>query len=368
MSELRSSLEKVKRYLEGLYGGRVELKGISRMGDLALGGVEDFKGFGYGAPYLIEFEGDGRSHRLVFNTMRGDMFGHEHPWDRAQSLLMAYSTFNRLPRHVKALDVGILMEDGSLKSLRGFREFFLATEFIEGTEYWRDLDRIGRTGELTELDVERCHALSRYLAEIHSEKLNAPQLYRRRIRELIGHGECIMGLIDSYPGDVDLPSQRDLQSIEEKCLKWRWRLKDRCHRLSQVHGDYHPWNILFRDGVDFTVLDRSRGEWGEPADDIAAMTINYIFFSLRYNDGEFTEPFTRLVEAFLDTYIGETDDEEILEVIQPFYAWRALVLASPLWYPDLPEGVRRRLINFIFQVLERPRIEVAEIPYLFQAQ
>ncbi|MEM2962394.1 MAG: aminoglycoside phosphotransferase family protein, partial [Candidatus Bathyarchaeia archaeon] len=113
---------------------------------------------------------------------------------------------------------------------------------------------------------------------------------------------------------------------------------------------------------------RSRGEWGEPADDIAAMTINYIFFSLRYNDGEFTEPFTRLVEAFLDAYIGETDDEEILEVIQPFYAWRALVLASPLWYPDLPEGVRRRLINFIFQVLERPRIEVAEIPYLFQAQ
>jgi hypothetical protein len=39
--------------------------------------------------------------------------------------------------------------------------------------------------------------------------------------------------------------------------------------------------VLFREGVDFTVLDRSRGEWGEPADDVTAMTINYIFYSLQ---------------------------------------------------------------------------------------
>jgi len=365
LSELTSSREKVEKYLRSLYGGGVELKGISRMG--APIGIEDFKGFGYGTPYLIEFYRDGEPHRLVFNTMRGDEFGHEHPWDRAQSLLMAYSTFNRLPRHVKALDVGVLMEDGSLGSLGGFREFFLVTEFVEGIEYWRDLDRIGRTGRLTRLDLERCKALSRYLAGIHSEKLEAPHLYRRRIRELIGHGECIMGLIDSYPVDEGLPSQGDLKSIERMCLEWRWRLRDRHHRLSQVHGDYHPWNILFREGLDFTVLDRSRGEWGEPADDVAAMTINYIFFSLRYNRGELKEPFMGLVEAFLDTYIEETGDEEVLEVIQPFYAWRALVLASPLWYPDLPGMVRERLIRFIFQVLEKPRVEVAEMPSLFQA-
>ena len=35
-----------------------------------------------------------------------------------------------------------------------------------------------------------------------------------------------------------------------------------------MHGDFHPWNLLFREGVEFSVLDRSRGEWGEPADDV----------------------------------------------------------------------------------------------------
>jgi aminoglycoside phosphotransferase (APT) family kinase protein len=44
-----------------------------------------------------------------------------------------------------------------------------------------------------------------------------------------------------------------------------------------VHGDFHPWNILFQNDCDFAVLDRSRGEWGDPADDVAPLTINYLF-------------------------------------------------------------------------------------------
>ena len=38
-----------------------------------------------------------------------------------------------------------------------------------------------------------------YLASIHRVKRRDADLYRRRLRELIGHGECIMGLTDSYP-------------------------------------------------------------------------------------------------------------------------------------------------------------------------
>lgn len=44
-------------------------------------------------------------------------------------------------------------------------------------------------------------------------------------------------------------------------------------------------------------------------------------------------------------------DEEMLTVIQPYYAWRGLVVASPIWYPNLPLGVRKKLFNFIRNVL-----------------
>ena len=43
-----------------------------------------------------------------------------------------------------------------------------------------------------------------------------------------------------------------MREIERRCLEWRWRLKAKTQRLRQVHGDFHPWNILFRAGADFS--------------------------------------------------------------------------------------------------------------------
>jgi aminoglycoside phosphotransferase (APT) family kinase protein len=57
-------------------------------------------------------------------------------------------------------------------------------------------------------------------------------------------------------------------------ITWRLRLKSLTHRLRQVHGDFHPWNILFRSAAEFSLLDRSRGEYGDPADDFRGFLSN----------------------------------------------------------------------------------------------
>ena len=98
-----------------------------------------------------------------------------------------------------------------------------------------------------------------------------------------------------------------LKEIEQQCVDWRWRLKDRVHRLRQVHGDFHPWNILFREGTDFVLLDRSRGEWGEPADDVTCLTMNYLFFSLQ-RSGRLDGNFESLFRRFWDRYLAKSGD------------------------------------------------------------
>jgi hypothetical protein len=359
--QLLVSENALREYLASLYNADVKICAVWRLGAEKTKILKDLKGFGYGVPYVIEFTVNGAVKRVVLETMRSEGFGHDYFSDRAQVLLWQHSAFNKLPRHVRSVDVGAFTEkaDG-LKSLGDCGEFFILTELVDGKLYHFDLDRLKENDQLNELDEQRCLALSDYLVEIHEVKRDAPWLYIRRARELVGHGECIMGLLDSYPPELDFINESDLIDIERDCVVWRWRLKRKAHRLSQVHGDFHPWNVMFREGTDFTVLDRSRGEWGEPADDVTAMTINYIFYSLQ-KYGELTGVFERLFRLFWKNYLEKTSDWEILEVVQPFYAWRGLVVASPIWYPNLSKDVRVKLLNFVRNVLHFERFDLESV-------
>ena len=108
------------------------------------------------------------------------------------------------------------------------------------------------------------------------------------------------------------------------------------------------------------MLDRSRGEWGEPADDVTSMTINYLFASLcRW--GDLRGPFEVLFREFWDRYMTKSGDSEVRETAAPFFAFRGLVIASPLWYPNLTRGVRLSLFRFIENVLATERFEPGEV-------
>ncbi|HEY9206424.1 MAG TPA: phosphotransferase [Candidatus Methanoperedens sp.] len=346
----------VENYLKELYGS-AKVTGIGELGGMPLEVEEGIKGFGYGKPYMIDFEVGGKVHSVVLSTMRVQKgFGHDHFSDRAGILIWQNSVFNNLPEHVRSLDVGYFTHEGDLSSAGKAEEYFILMEKIEGKEYFLDLERIKKEGRLLQLDRDRARALSSYLAKIHASKHEDSELYLRKIRDIVGHGECIMGLTDSYPDNLDFVSWGDLREIEKKCVDWRYRIKGQTQRLCMTHGDFHPWNIMFREGEDFTVLDRSRGEWGEAADDVSSITMNYLFYSLQ-KYGELAGPFHELYELFFDNYLEKTHDEEMCRVIQPFYVFRSLVVASPIWYPNLEPDVRKKLFNFIYNILDNEEFD-----------
>jgi hypothetical protein len=341
--------EQLSSYLESLAGNPVRILTFTPLGETVSTGAA--KEHGYGVPVMVEYEVSGERRKVVLETMSPGPFGHEHMADRAQMLLWDNKAYNRLPLHARSLDVGGLSRDGSLLSLANVEEFFLVVEYVEGRGYIQDLARLQAGGELTDIDLARADALCDYLAEIHRVKGPDPGLYVRRIRELLGHGECIMGLLDSYPERHGFITPSLLERIERRCLAWRWRIKGRTHRLRQVHGDFHPFNILMGEGTRFRVLDRSRGEWGDPADDVTSLTGNYLFCSLQ-RSGRLDGSFETLFRRFWDRYLENTGDREMLQVSAPFYAFRGLVMASPVWYPTLDERVRRILFTFIEGVLD----------------
>jgi hypothetical protein len=354
-------------YLSGVLGAPVEVAALRPLGGNE-GATADPKSFGYGVPFEVECSVGGiRRHLVVARTRVVQGFGHDYPADRAWQALYAHAAYNSFPSHVKSLDVGFMRESGAMVSAGDASEFFQLVEKAEGRLYWLNLDRL-LTVDLTPLDCDRARGLGRFLARAHATKRVDPPLYERRIRELIGHGECLMGILDSYPHPYPPLPPHACECLERDAISWRWRLRGRAHRLSCVHGDFHPWNLLFREGVEFSVLDRSRGEWGEPADDVSALGINYLFFGLRRAalDGsrQVAEPFVTLFKEFLDAYLRESGDGELVEVMPPFLSFRALVIAHPRWYPTLPPNVREALLGFSRALMAGGPVAPGDLPAL----
>jgi hypothetical protein len=342
--------KKVENYLKEGFGPATELVEMKPIG----------KGT-HGTAYRLRLVTPEEEKKLILKTLFPSGFGHDHFSDRARVLLLANANYNRMPKHIRAFDV-VGDSPRRLVSLNEAQEFYIFMQEAEGHSYFSDLNAILERGSLLPLDQERARMLASYLAQIHADKYtekDAKTLYRRRIRDLIGHGECIMGMVDAYDGEK-FTTDRELVAYAEKCLPWWGKIRDRHERLCEVHGDYHPGNIWF-DGADFTLLDRARGTWGEPADDLSCLGINYIHYALK-NTGTFSGPFAQLFREFVGKYLERTGDNDIFEVIQPFFAFRILVLANPRFYPHETRETRRRLLHFGQAVLETERFEVEKIP------
>jgi len=344
---IEMKLENVERYLRETLEGGIKLTGVGEIGSLDEQGMKDF---GYGKPLLVSYEQDGEPKQAVVSAMRGDKYGHQFYWDRAAILMFQHATGARMERHVKPLGLGYVNEAGRLVPVNDAKEYFIVNEKLEGRDYFVDLERI-RKGGFTPGDEELAREFGRWLARVHSTRLDDADLYLRRIRDLIGSSECIMGLVDAYPHPYEHFMPERFRTLEKKLIDWRWKLRDYTDRLCAVHGDFHPWNVLVREGTDFSVLDRSRGEWGEPADDVATMTLNYVLFGI-YDQPALGGDFERLYFGLWEEYLNATNDKRMLEVIAPFYVFRGLVIASPEWYPSHPLPVRQGLLNFLENVLD----------------
>ncbi len=321
----------IRKYFSSLFGPDAIVANIEELG-------QGFHGTSY--TVTVKYSG-GREKKYILKTLHAKGFGHDYPADRANVIIRSLMDSNMLPNHIKVIDAGSIQEDNSLQSIGKPEEFFIIMDEAKGTPYWEDMDAIRDRNTLWEDDEYKIKVLADYLASIHSKKYtgeNSQELYKRVVRDFIGHGELTMGVIDTFPAKLEFVNEKDLVEIVQKMIEWWSKIKDLSHRLAEVHGDFYPGNILFND-KELVLLDRSRFRYGDPADDVTCLAMNFINYSVLAH-GEFRNPFKILLESFLEKYLKSTKDNEMMKVAPLFFVFRSLVCIHPSFYS--PEWMKSR--------------------------
>lgn len=326
---------------------------------------ETTKSSGYGRPFRLRVElADGQHQELVFHTATPNRFGHDRAPDRARSMLLAFEDFPTIPKHVTAIDAGAIRANGQIVPLTDCIEWYLLSSFAPGHPYAADLRRIESSHVATDEDIRRAKTLAETLVEIHTPIENQPDRYRRAIRDLIGDGEGIFGIVDGYPDDTPQAPLSRLENIERAASRYRYRLRNSGARLTRTHGDFHPFNIVFSDRGEIALLDASRGGAGDPADDVVCIALNYVFFALE-SAGSWERGFAPLWRTFWETYQRGRIDPGLFEAAPPFVAWRSLVISNPAFYPTLKPSTRDTLLTLTERALDAGRLDLDAVEALF---
>lgn len=339
----------MQKYLEKKFKSKVKILEYKKLGT----------GW-HGTGYSVRFKLKGKENKVVLRTLRPEGFSHDYFSDRAASFIMQHE-LSKIKNHIKSIDVGGYTPKGKLVSLGDCKEFFQIVEFVKGKEYLHDLLDIMKRGKLVKADKDKAVLLSNYLVWLHKEKYNpkvkksekkalASSIYRRHLRDCIGNGEMLMGVIDTYPDNLKWTNRKEFAWIIGKAAELRECLKDDYKRLCRMHGDFHPANVVFK-GKKIIVLDASREFYGDPADDFLSMALNYLWYAIQHK-GSFSGPFKELFDIYWNNYMKKTKDYKIRKIAPIFIAFRYVVMAHPTFFDFQSDKVRRKLFNVIKNTLK----------------
>lgn len=345
----------IRRYLKQKYKAPVSNLKITKLGSGILG-----------TGYSLEFKIKKQNKKIILKSLFTENLGKDHFSDRAQSLLLAHDSYNFMEKHVKSHDVLALKEKGELLSLDKSKEFFILMEEAKGQDLFTDLQQIKQTKEISKETKQKIIQLSNYLVKLHAQKAPSKILYRRKIRDTIGCGESLIGVLDMYPDSEFENSKQQWEQIVKTSIGFWIKSRNLEHRTCEVHGDFHPGNLWF-ENQKLTILDRARGRFGEPADDIAAFTINFLFFAI-LTEGSFQGPYKELFDLFWNNYFKQTKDREMRKILAPYFAFRVAVVCNPIFYNDeffsseeKAKAVRARMRKFAINILQDFEFNPAKI-------
>lgn len=269
----------------------------------------------------------------------------QFPEDRLRESHRIQRTSKLIPNHVPIHAI----LDAQARVLKAEKSYVLMQEVTQ-QPYSEVLRKTCKEDTLNEKQKGSVQAIATYLATTHKQA--DPKYYEEYLKDWYATG--ILELINE-----SIPKNKRLW-YKKKFLAYENKLSSKSHRCRIIHGEFFSENIFFKNNEVHT-YDMRRIGYGEPADDVGSMANDFYMTSI-LEHGRITPETFQTVKLFLNTYLNQTKDEELLEIIPAFMAYRALIIANPNIVP-LEEKQRQRVRSFLRFLLKQKKLTERNVRY-----
>lgn len=295
--------------------------------------------------YLVHFRNrEGKARHVYLKGISAGRFGEDKGTDAAADALWRLTNYSVWPGHSNASVAAIICSDGRIVSIAAPVAGAVSVELpLAGKRY---ADFLRNASYLRTREALRdARAVCRAIAAGHRPAgANAKVAYRRALR---------LSLVDSFLRTTESASfwrmrKKELAGLERLVLDWRAKLAPLFRRAVSLHADPHPWNVLL-DGTRVSFLGRRFPCIGEPAADLAALSINFLL--LAEAQPEQADRYHELFRAFWRCYEQTTGDRQAARLSPPFFAIRAAVFLNDYFYASLPGRARMAMFRLLEEAL-----------------
>ncbi|MFA6475877.1 MAG: phosphotransferase [Candidatus Paceibacterota bacterium] len=229
-------------------------------------------------------------------------------------------------------------------------------DFLEGNIY-QDLLMTPKSGLILPGDIETIGHIAKKLAEVHKIKPKFTEdqkreKYSRCLKDVMIHPELSISFIVNNLGESKIFRGKVKADYLKEMLEVIEYYQKYYQRISLIHGDFIPKNILVRDNGDVDFIDYSRFEFGEPGVDVGCL-YSYLICMSYYLKNDY---YKKLANIFIEKYISETNDLFIKEIAVVYLGFVGLVAMDEKIYPGIATATRMRFLKYILSSLKTKKL------------